>query len=175
MDTRITCSVKWIQRVVCREIQGTLPEARPASQTAKTPNSEHLQGARGIHTLRGRQNDEPSSGPLQAWHALATHSLCLPVETVPLFAACRLGCRAFPHLGLNPALQPRTHGHGRDHYPGVHRVSQSVVCGDPSLTANAPQNAVWPPPLICCHTHSLSVSQHTHAHSAHTHNQKAHY
>lgn len=77
MDTRITCSVKWIQRVVCREIQGTLPEARPASQTAKTPNSEHLQGARGIHTLRGRQNDEPSSGPLQPgtpWPL--THSVC---------------------------------------------------------------------------------------------------
>lgn len=40
------------------------------------------------------------------------------------WAAC-----AFPHLGLDPALHQyakKTHGfHGRDRYPGVHRVSQS--------------------------------------------------
>lgn len=68
----------------------------------------------------------PRQGP-SSLARLATHSLCLAVETVHLFAARWLGCRAFPHLGLNPALQPRTHGHGRDHYPGVHRVSQSCV------------------------------------------------
>lgn len=161
LDTRITCSVEWVWYCVERDPRGGDPSGVP-SQTAK--NAEQRTIARGdgdiTHSLlthsKGGRNDEapPQRAPHPVWPLTLA---CQWRRCLSLCSLCLLcpGCRAFPHLGLNPALRPRT----RNGTITRAFTESVVVCGDPSLTANA----VCPPPSpdLPPHAHTRIQTKHT--------------
>lgn len=177
MDTRITCSVKWIRRVVCREIQGTLPEPVQPPKRPRLRTANIYKGARGTNSRGEGTMMNPRQGP-SSLARLATHSL-LSTSGDGASLCCSLAGLSCISSSRTESCPSTTHPRTRTGPLPGRSPSQSVVCicGDPSLTANAPQNAVWPPPLICCHTLSLFLlggPAHTHMPKpARTHNQKS--
>lgn len=89
--------------------------------------------------------------------SLATHwHPACPVDTYPcpFFAAGWLPCISSSRTGSCPSRRT----HGRDHYPGVHRVSRRL-CGDSLLFDSKRKRAAGPPPDLPCslpraHTHA---------------------
>lgn len=94
-----------------------------------------------------------SASPLQSGHSLASR-LPSGYKPCPFFAAGWLPCISSSRTGSCPSRRT----HGRDHYPGVHRVSRRL-CGDPLLFDSKRKRAAGPPPpdLPCslprAHTH----------------------
>lgn len=107
LDTRITCSVRWVQYQYCAEKVQSDPSGSPSSPSSPPRRAKHAeqrtfeQGVRtsGGDGLKGGRNDELPARPPRVW------SLPPPVENLCLcLAGCWLGLHVrFPHLGLNPA------------------------------------------------------------------------
>lgn len=121
----------------------------------------------------------PRQGP-SSLARLATHSL-LSTSGDGASLCCSLAGLSCISSSRTESCPSTTHPRTRTGPLPGRSPSQSVVCicGDPSLTANAPQNAVVAPsPDLLPHTLSFSWGvQHTHTHMpsqpARTHSQKS--